>query len=264
MKLIQTTFLSLLLITPSLAFAASEIDWDMEPFTADLHDKPSLQNGMRLYVNYCLGCHSLKFQRYEMTADFLGIPHETALEELIFSDQKIGELITSAMDAEASKGWFGAGPPDLTQVAKTRGGEWIYNYLRTFYADPSRPFGVNNKVFHNVGMPNVLLELQGVQREACIQVPKIAPNGGEMRDPLVPGLAITEEKCGQLVVDEGTGLYSAEEFDAAVYDVTNFLYYIAEPTRLERHRTGVFVLLFLIILGCFTYLLNREYWKDVR
>ena len=180
------------------------------------------------------------------------------------TDQKIGDLITTAMDPEGAKAWFGAPPPDLTQVAKTRGGEWIYNYLKTFYDDPSRPFGVNNKVFPNVGMPNALAGLQGLQREACIQVPKVAENGGEMRDPLIPGLAITEEKCGQLVVDEGTGMYSAEEFDTAVYDLTNFLYYVAEPTRLERHRTGVFVLLFLIILGCFTYLLNREYWKDVR
>ena len=261
---IKHLILLALLSLPSALWAASEINWDMEPFDADLHDKPSLQNGMRLYVNYCIGCHSLKFQRYQQTVDFMGIPHETALENLIFSGQKIGELMTTAMDPEGAKAWFGAAPPDLTQVAKTRGGEWIYNYLKTFYDDPSRPLGVNNKVFENVGMPNALVSLQGVQREACIQVPKIAPNGGEMRDPLVPGKAITHEKCGELVVDEGTGLYNAEEFDAAIYDLTNFLYYVAEPTRLERHRTGVFVLLFLVILGCFTYLLNREYWKDVR
>lgn len=264
MKKTKALILSAMLCLPGLGWAASAINWDMEPFAADLHNKPSLQNGMRLYMNYCIGCHSLKFQRYQMTVDFLGIPHETALENLIFSDQKIGDPMTTAMDPEGAKGWFGAPPPDLTQVAKTRGSEWIYNYMKTFYDDPSRPLGVNNKVFENVGMPNVLAELQGIQREACIQVPKLAENGGEMRDPLVPGLAITEEKCGQLVVDEGTGLYTAQEFDAAVYDLTNFLYYVAEPTRLERHRTGIFVLLFLVILGCFTYLLNREYWKDVR
>ena len=255
--------LAMLLCVPGVVWSATEIDWDMEPMDPDLHNKPSLQNGMRLYVNYCLGCHSLKFQRYQATVDFLGIPHEMALENLIFSDQKIGDLMTTAMSPERAKGWFGAPPPDLTQVAKTRGEEWIYNYLKTFYDDPTRPFGANNKVFPNVGMPNVLADLQGLQREACIQVPKIAENGGEMRDPLVPGLAITEEKCGQLVVDEGSGLYTAEEFDQAIYDLTNFLYFVAEPTRLERHRIGLFVMLFLIILACFTYLLNREYWKDI-
>ncbi len=256
--------LAILLCAPGLVWSAeAEIDWDMQPFAGDLENLPSLQNGMRLYVNYCLGCHSLKFQRYERTADDLGIPHEIALENLVFSGQKIGELMTTAMEKESAKNWFGAAPPDLTMVTKVRSPEWVFNYLKTFYHDDSRPFGANNKVFPNVGMPNVLMGLQGVQREACIQKPKLAENGGEMRDPLIPGKAITEEKCGELVVDEGTGLYDAEQFDAAVYDLTNFLYYVGEPTRLQRHRTGIYVILFLIILGCFTYLLNREYWKDV-
>ena len=239
------------------------IDWDMQDFDPDLENKPSLQNGMRLYVNYCLGCHGLKFQRYERTVDDLGIPHEIALEKLVFSDQKIGELMTSAMDPERAKAWFGAAPPDLTLVTRARSPEWVYNYLLAFYADDERPFGANNKVFANVGMPNVLLGLQGVVSEGCVQVPKMAANGGEMRDPLIPGKAITEEKCGELVLEEGTGMYDAEEFKAAVYDLTNFLYYTGEPSRLDRHRIGIYVLLFLVILGCFTYLLNREYWKDI-
>jgi len=253
----------LLLCVPSLAWSETEIEWDMEPYSADLENLPSLQNGMRLYVNYCLGCHSLKFQRYERTVDFMGIPHQVALDNLIFSGQKIGELITTAMDPEKAKGWFGAAPPDLTMVTKVRGTEWVYNYLKTFYVDDSRPFGVNNKVFENVGMPNVLAGLQGVQRDACIQVPMIAENGGEMRDPLEVSKVITHEACGELVLEEGSGQFTPEEFDQAVYDLTNFLYYVGEPTRLERHRTGIYVILFLIILGCFTYLLNREYWKDV-
>jgi cytochrome c1 len=252
-----------LLTWPTALFAATETNWDMESFDGDLENLPSLQNGMRLYMNYCIGCHSLKYQRYERTADDLGIPHDVAMENLVFSGQKIGELMTTAMDENKAKNWFGAAPPDLTMVTREKSAEWVYNYLKTFYVDHSRPFGVNNKVFENVGMPNVLQELQGLQRDACIQMPKIAPNGGEMRDPLVPGKVITEEKCGQLVVDEGTGLYTAEQFDQAVYDISNFLYYVGEPVRLERHRIGVFVILFLIVLGCFTYLLNREYWKDV-
>lgn len=255
---------ALVLTLPVLAWGASaEINYDMEPFEADLENKPSLQNGMRLYANYCLGCHSLKFQRYERTADDLGIPHDLVLQNVVFTGQKIGELMTNAMAPENAKNWFGAAPPDLTMIARYKSPEYVYNYLKTFYVDEKRPFGVNNKVFENVGMPNVLAGLQGVQRNGCIQMPKIAENGGEMRDPRVAGQVITEEKCDQLYLEEGTGLYTPQEFDAAVYDLTNFLYYVGDPSRLERHRIGIGVLLFLIILGAFTYLLNREYWKDV-
>lgn len=246
-----------------VAHAAGGTDWPMEDFDGDLENLPSLQNGFRLYMNYCIGCHSLKFQRYERTADDLQIPHELALENLVFTGQKIGELMTSAMDPDKAKSWFGAPPPDLTMVARVRGNDWIYNYLKTFYVDETRPLGVNNKIFPNVGMPHVLAELQGVQREGCLQVPMIAANGGERRDPLDPSKTITEEKCGLLYVEEGTGAYDAEQYDAAIYDLTNFLYYVGDPSRMERHRMGIFVLLFLVILGCCTYLLNREFWKGI-
>jgi len=253
-----------LVLLPGVLSASSASDWPMEPMSPDLENMPSLQNGARLYVNYCLGCHSLQYQRYERTADDLQIPHDIALEKLVFTGQKIGGLITTAMDMDQANNWFGAPPPDITMVTRVRGVDWVYNYLKTFYLDDSRPLGVNNKVFPNVGMPHALLDLQGVQRSACIQVPKIAENGGEMRDPLVPGQPITEEKCGQLVLEEGTGLYAAEDYDQAVYDITNFLYYVGDPSRLERHRLGVYVLLFLVILLVFTWLLGREYNKAVR
>jgi len=228
---------------------AAEVSWPMEPMEPDLEDKPSLQRGAMLFANYCMGCHSLKFQRYERTADDLEIPHELFTENLIFTGAKIGELMQIAMPPESAKNWFGAPPPDLTMVAKVRNPEWLYNYLKTFYLDPERPFGVNNKVFPNVGMPNALHELQGVQKEGCIQVPKIAPN--------------TEEECGQLVLEEGTGRYTPEEFDQAVEDIVNFLYYVAEPVRTERERLGIYVILFLIILYVFTRLLGREYEKEM-
>jgi cytochrome c1 len=243
--------------------SASESSWPMESMSPDLENLPSLQNGWRLYTNYCLGCHSLKYQRYERTADDLGVPHQIALEQLVFTGQKIGEQMTTAMQPDLAKNWFGAPPPDLTMVARLRGVDWLYNYLKTFYLDDSRPFGVNNKVFPNVGMPNVLQELQGVQTSGCVQSPKLAGNGGEQRDPLT-GTAITEEKCGELVLQEGSGQFSAAEFDQAVYDIVNFLHYTGDPSRLERHRTGVFVLLFLVILFVFTFLLGREYQKDVK
>lgn len=238
----KKTLLTALLLAPVTIWAAEASDWPMDDFDPDLQNLPSLQNGFRIYVNYCLGCHSLKYQRYERSADDLGIPHEIALENLVFSDQKIGELMTSSMDREKGKAWFGAPPPDLTMVTRVRDPGWVYNYLKTFYVDDTRPFGVNNKVFENVGMPNVLADLQGVQREAC-------------RDGV--------EKCYELAIDDGSGAMSPSEFDAAIYDLTNFLHYVGDPSRLERHRTGIFVLLFLVVLGCFTYLLNREYWKDV-
>jgi len=251
-------------LLPGVLSAAASSDWHMEPMDPDLENLPSLQNGARLYVNYCLGCHSLQYQRYERTADDLQIPHEIALENLVFTGQKIGGLITNAMDRDQANNWFGVPPPDITMVTRVRGVDWVYNYMKTFYLDESRPLGVNNKVFPNVGMPHALLDLQGIQRSACIQVPKIAENGGEMRDPLVPGQPITEEKCGQLVLEDGTGLYTAEEYDQAVYDITNFLYYVSDPSRLERNRLGVYVLLFLVILFVFTWLLGREYNKAVR
>ena len=240
-KVVKKFILVMCVACTAPMWAATEVAYDMESISPDLEDNPSLQNGMRLYMNYCLGCHSLQYQRYERTVDDFGIPHPIALEKLVFTGQKIGELMTNAMPKDKAKNWFGATPPDLTMITRFKSPEYVYNYLKTFYVDESRPFGANNMVFPNVGMPNVLIDLQGVQR--C--------------------QSITDKKCDHLYIEEGTGKYTAEEFDAAVYDLTNFLYYVGEPSRLERQRTGIFVLLFLVILGCFTYLLNREYWKDV-
>ncbi len=234
--------LATLLLLPSLTWiSAAEVTYEMEPFAGDLENLPSLQNGMRLYMNYCIGCHSLEYQRYEQTVDYLGIPHDIALENLVFTGQKIGELMTTAMAEEKAKNWFGAAPPDLTLITRAKSAQYVYNYLKTFYVDESRPFGVNNKVFPNVGMPNVLVQLQGIQHSPCG----------------------SQEHCSDLILEEDSGLYSAAQFDTAAYDLANFLYYVGDPSRLERHRIGIFVLLFLVILGCFTYLLNREYWKDI-
>jgi cytochrome c1 len=260
----RLTLFGALLLLPVVTLASTATDWKMEPFEANSEDMPSLQRGAALYVNYCLGCHSLRFQRYERTADDLDIPHDIFMENLVFSGQKIGGLMSSALPRDASQAWFGAAPPDLTLVAKVRGPEWVYNYLKSFYVDESRPFGVNNKVFPNAGMPHALLELQGIPVPACHQVPKHASNGGEMRDPLVPGIAITEEQCGFIDVVEGSGRLTAVQFDDAVYDITNFLYYVAEPARTERERLGVYVLLFLVVLYVFTALLGREYNKEIR
>ena len=234
--LVGVVVLAFMIGSPS-SWSAAKNDWPMEAFEPDLTNLPSLQNGFKLYANYCLGCHGLQYQRYGRTADDLGVPRELALESVVFTGQKIGELITTSMDPDQAKSWFGATPPDLTLEARLRSPEWIYNYLKTFYVDDSRPLGVNNGVYPNVGMPNVLLSLQGVQRY--------------------------DKESGELLVEEGSGSMNAEEFDAAIYDLSNFLYYVGEPSRLERQRLGIYVLLFLVILGTFTFLLNREFEKDV-
>ena len=234
--LVGVVVLAFMIGSPS-SWSAAKNDWPMEDFEPDLTNLPSLQNGFKLYANYCLGCHGLQYQRYGRTADDLGVPRELALESVVFTGQKIGELITTSMDPDQAKSWFGATPPDLTLEARLRSPEWIYNYLKTFYVDDSRPLGVNNGVYPNVGMPNVLLSLQGVQRY--------------------------DKESGELLVEEGSGSMNAEEFDAAIYDLSNFLYYVGEPSRLERQRLGIYVLLFLVILGTFTFLLNREFEKDV-
>jgi len=228
----------------------------MEP---DLENKASLQRGAKYFVNYCMGCHSAKFSRFERVADDLGIPHDVARETLIFGDQEIGELMTTAMTEERGKQWFGVQPPDLTLVARSRNPEWLYTYLRNFYRDDSRPWGVNNRVFENVGMPHVMLDLQGLLE--CAPGPELDSHGHTKRD--ATGNPVIDEECGKLEPGDIEGSMSAEEFDRAIYDLVNFLEYLGEPAALERKRMGVFVLLFLSVLFVFTYLLNREYWKGI-
>jgi cytochrome c1 len=213
----------------------------LDPVRTDHSNLPSLQRGAALFANYCLGCHGLQYQRHERTATDLGVPVELYMENLVFDpDAEIGDHITSAMPEDGSKNWFGAAPPDLTMVTRVRSPEWVYTYLRGFYLDSSRPFGVNNDVLQNAGMPHALVELQGVPRKVC-------DGAGH---------------C-EIEVEEGTGSMTAEEFDAAVADIVNYLDYTGEPYKADRQRIGVYVLLFLVVLFVFTYLLGREYGKEV-
>ncbi|MEQ9395027.1 ubiquinol-cytochrome c reductase [Haliea sp.] len=231
-----------------------------DEITVDPSDKPSLQNGAKLYMNYCMACHSMKFSRYNRVAADLGIPEDLFQENLIFDPEvSIGSLMDNAMDDALSKVWFGVTPPDLTLVSRVRQPEWVYTYLRTFYKDDSRPYGVNNKVFKDVGMPHVLLELQGLQE--CAMGPVKADNGGVKRDPLT-GEALLEKPCGQFTL-ASEGAMAPEEFDDAMYDLVNFLAYAAEPIAAERKRIGIYVLLFIALFFIFAWLLNREYWKDI-
>ena len=230
-----------------------------DPFEPQLNNDASLQRGAQLAVNYCMGCHSFKYSRWERVADDLNIPHQMMLDNMIFSGQKIGELMDIAMPSDKAKEWFGATPPDLTLVARSRSPEWVYTYLRHFYADPSRPLGVNNKVYKDVGMPHALLDLQGLPE--CIPGSSLATNGGIKRD-LLTGEDVLDNPCGGYAINKA-GSLSPEEYDAAVFDLVNFLTYVAEPMAEQRKHIGKMVLLFLLLLMVPVMLLNREYWKGI-
>ncbi|MEC9483541.1 MAG: cytochrome c1 [Halomonas sp.] len=247
----------LLALLPFSAMGAGGEAVHLEEMNPDLHDKASLQRGMKLFVNYCMGCHSLQYQRFSRAAEDLDIPQELVEENLIFSDDlAFNDQMRVAMPAESAANWFGKAPPDLTLEARLRGTDWIYTYLQSFYVDPERPWGVNNKVFPDVGMPNVLEPLQGVQEMVCARTQKALP-GAEL-DPLT-GLY---ESCHVLQVTE-PGRLEPEEFEQVAWDLTNFLAYVGEPSKLQAQALGPKVLIFIFIFGVIAYLLKREYWRDV-
>lgn len=240
-----------LVVVPLKVFAAGGSGYPLDDIEVNPADKPSLQRGAQLYMNYCFGCHETGFQRYERVADDLGIPHDLMQEYLMSANAKIGDLMKNGVEPDEIKSWFGVVPPDLTMVARVRSPEWLYTYLRTFYLDPKRPLGANNKVFPNVGMPHVLLDLQGGYIDTC-------KGGASGRDTLTG-----EPLCGLEPDPSVKGSMTPAQYDQAMYDLVNFLSYSAEPMKMERQRLGVYVLLFLAIFFIPAYLLKREYWKDV-
>ena len=248
-KLLTAAAGALLWLGAASGWAASAaIDYDMQPMDPDLTNKPSLQNGMALYMNYCMGCHSLKYARYNRVAEDLGIPLDLMEENLIADpDVKVGSLMDNAMDTSRAKTWFGAAPPDLSLIARSRQPEWLYTYLRSFYRDDARPYGVNNLVYPNVGMPHALLELQGL-----LECSDDHGDGEHAEGDHASSCKVASE-----------GIQSSEEFDSTVYDLVNFLAYVAEPMRADRQRIGIYALLFIAVFFVFATLLNREYWKDV-
>jgi len=239
------------------SFSCGAIPCDqMEP---DLNDKASLQRGAKYFANYCMGCHSAKYSRYERVADDLGIPHDLMEGTLIQGGQRIGQLMEISMRPQQAKVWFGVAPPDLTLVARARSPEWIYTYLRNFYKDDSRPWGVNNRVFPNVGMPHVLIGPQGLLE--CGAGPKLNHHGGALRNEV--GQIEVDEHCGALKPTAIKGSMTTAEFDQAVYDLVNYLEYLGEPIAVKRQAVGYWVLGFLLILFVFVYFLNREFWREI-
>lgn len=260
LKTIGHSFVLSLLVSATGLMAATESSWPLVEFDPDETDVESLQRGANLYVNFCLGCHSLQYQRYErLSADLGQIDPELVEQYLIHTDQKIGEHMQSSMSKEDAKKWFGAPPPDLTMVTRVRSPGWVYTFLNSFYVDESRPFGVNNKVFPNVGMPHALLPLQGITNEVCDGLVSVDVMGGlnAIDTPRA-------ENCYELETIPGTGLYDEQAYIQATADITNFLHYVADPTRQERVALGTPVLAFLVVLLILAYFLNRNYWQDIK
>lgn len=236
----------LALLLPGMALAAGG-NVHLDKANYDLSDKASLQRGAKLFMNYCLGCHGQQYQRYQRTFNDLGIPEELAEENLQFTGEKISDYIERSMPSESAAQWFGAAPPDLTLVARVRGADWIYTYLRSFYVDESRPFGVNNTVFPEVGMPHVLQPLQGTPRMV-------------EEEALVDGETVTRHAG---IKTDGDGSMTTEEYDQAILDLVNYLEYTGEPFRLQSEAIGKWVLIFILVLFIFVFMLKKEFWRDV-
>lgn len=239
-KLLAAFVLSL---TPALGLANET--QHLESANVDLHDKASLQNGAKYFVSYCMGCHSLKYMRYNRMAEDLGIDDKTLRETLIRGDAKPGDQMTNSVRPEDGTAWFGVAVPDLTLVTRWRSPDWVFTYLKSFYVDPTRPWGVNNVLFPNVGMPHMLASLQGLQEPVMTEAE--------------PGA--TPAATGVKLVKPGS--LSPEAYDAMVHDIVNFLTYVGEPMKLERQRLGLWVLVFLGLFFVSAYYLKKEYWKDV-
>ena len=233
------------LFAPALAFgAAASVDLDRAPVSTD---PASLQHGAKLFVNYCLNCHSASFVRYNKLTE-IGLSEDDIRDNLMFTGERVGDLMTIAMRPGESKAWFGATPPDLSLIARQRnsgdgsGADWLYTYLRQFYRDESRPTGWNNVIFENVGMPHVLWELQGEQVAEITE-------GGHGKE-----VKLTLAK---------PGLMSADEYDQAVADLVSFLVWMGEPVAEKRKAIGIYVLLFLVVFTGIAYALKKNYWKDI-
>jgi ubiquinol-cytochrome c reductase cytochrome c1 subunit len=237
--------LLLVLVALPLAAQAATGQEVLHRARIDIADAASIQRGARVFVNYCLNCHSAQYMRYNRLTD-IGLTEQQIRDNLMFSAQKVGDTMTVAMPRAAAKNWFGVAPPDLSVIARARGADWLYTYLRSYYRDDSTATGWNNLLFPNVGMPHVLWELQGRQVLKVVQQP--GPHGEAHKTSLVL---------------ESPGTLSPREYDALAADLVNYLMFMGEPARVRRVQTGYLVLIALGVLFVFVYLLKKEYWKDV-
>jgi ubiquinol-cytochrome c reductase cytochrome c1 subunit len=250
-KFILTLIAALGIACGAHAAGGEGIVWDKAP--NNTNDLPALQNGAKLFVNYCLSCHSAAFMRFNRLKD-IGLTDQQIKENLLFTTDKVGDTMKSAIDPKQAKEWFGANPPDLTVIARSRSGhggtgaDYLYTYLRTYYRDPTKATGWNNLAFPNVGMPHVLWELQG-DREPQFDSREV--HGRE-----------TRVFTGWKQLSPGT--MTPLQYDQAVGDLVGYLQWMSEPAQNTRIRVGVWVLLFLGVLTLFTWRLNAAFWKDVK
>jgi len=241
-------FLFVIALLWPLTGSATSSDPSVYKADVDITDKASLQRGARIFVNYCMGCHSASYMRYNRMGDDLGIEESILQSNLMFGTEKSGDTMTIAMQKEDAEKFFGIAAPDLSVIARSRGADWLFTYFMTFYRDDSRPFGVNNLAFKDVAMPHVLWELQGIQK---------------------PVFKIIEREDGtqQEVIDhlelETPGLLDSDGYQNTVNDLVNFLVYVGEPAQIQRRNVGVIVILYLLVLLVIVYLLKKEYWKDI-
>lgn len=218
----------------------------VEPSGANVDDTASLQAGAKWYVNYCFGCHSLSYQRYNRLARDLKLSDEEVMQNLMFSDAKIGETMDIAMDPNQAEQWFGKTPPDLSLIGRSRGADWVYTYLMGFYVDSTGAW--NNTALPNASMPHVLWELQGIQSPIYRQ--ETSEDG------------FTHEVIDHFEITT-PGIQTEEEYKETARDIAAFLDYVGEPAQLQRKHIGVWVILFLSLFTFIAFLLKSEYWRDV-
>lgn len=260
-KILITLILSL---SPALVIADVDLNFDSHGVLVndvapiDIYDKDSVKRGAKSFADYCLSCHAASFMRYNRIARDTGMDEVELRETMIFTRDnkgdptKVGELMKVAMTKDYAKNAFGGPVPDLSLTARSRGADWLYTYLRTFYVDPHRPTGTNNPRFPDVGMPHVLSSLQGTQQAKYRKVEKETEDGSTIEVDVLDHLELVSP-----------GAMSPEDYDAFVTDLVNFMVYLAEPVQVERKSLGWKVLLFLVVFFVFAYMLKKEYWKDV-
>ncbi|WP_455217167.1 cytochrome c1 [Kaarinaea lacus] len=236
----------MILLSPQVP--ASSGGAHLDKANIDLNDSDAIKRGAGVFTRYCLTCHSASYMRFSRIAEDMSMTDEEVTEQLIRTGAKVGDTMTVAMEAEDAKRWFGTAVPDLSVVSRARGVDWLYTYLRSFYKDDSRPWGVNNAVFKEVAMPHVLWELQGLQ-EAVTK--KVTDHEG-VEQEVITGFKLVEK-----------GKLTPEEYDATVHDLVTFLAYLGEPSKLKRLALGKWVLLFLAVFLVIVFLLKKEYWKDI-
>ena len=237
-------FIVAVLLVPAAVHAAGG-DIQLDRANIDSADVLSIQRGAQVFVNYCLNCHSATAMRYTRLMD-LGLTEQQIKDNLLFTGVKVGDPMSIAAGRKDQREWFGVEPPDLSVIARSRGVNWLYTYMRTFYRDPARVTGWNNLAFANVGMPHVLWQLQGTQ----VLKSEIEEHGGQKAEH-------------KKLVLESPGTLSPLEYDQLVRDLVNYLSYMGEPAKTRRVQIGIVVLFFLSLLLVLSWLLKTEYWKDV-